>query len=152
MRTETQGRYLQSVLEKAKELPSQTSKAMVTTDKFEHNSYQNALPMISHPRANFEGEDKGALAYDLCSIYPEPYQDQSCPSFLWSQDLSWVRKKSKLDNVENQDLPMVRDGVFVNESLGINEEDGRRIVCANSKVEFGWEQYNSYESLPNSIW
>ena len=159
---EAQGRYLQLVLEKAKDLLNLQPCEVQETTKFDFDSneishYSNT-PLHSMPKLHrMSNEKKQPLAQEFLSVlYPEP--NQPCPtSSIFPQDLSRIGKRSQFENAENTDFSLLSDGILVNEPHFMHgntliDEDARHVtLCANSKTGLDWE-YNAYENLSHSMW
>lgn len=181
MRMEAQGRYFQSVLEKAQGLLTSQSLGLVEATRDEladlasdanahcMSSPLPCLPMLSLPpqagvlstteMLQATNDDKAVIARDLQSMYP--VSEQLSPSFSFSQDSVWIGARSRPDNTEGAHTEpcLLTDDIFVNDATtthgsGLIDDEVRHSLCANSKSELSWEHFsaNAYENMPYLMW
>eukprot|EP00250_Pteridium_aquilinum_P012757 c20922_g1_i2 orf=231-1241(-) len=172
MRMDAQGRYLQLVLENARELLASQSLGLVDTTRDElldlasdaHAHCMNSrLPMLSlppHASSHSTGKDKAAVMQDLRPMYP--VSEHLSPSFSFSHDSAWVETRPRPESVEGTTLNeacSLPDGLFFNDvafthGSELIDDETRNSLCTSSKNDLSWEHLsaNAFESVPYSMW
>ncbi|KAI5066387.1 hypothetical protein GOP47_0019011 [Adiantum capillus-veneris] len=166
MRMDAQGRYLQLVLEKARELLASESFGSMdpTPDELVHLTPEThahcmsaRLPMLSAlPPSHTSGrlDEKVAVLHTVL--------DHLSPSFSFSQDTTWVDTRTTSENQLEcplTDACSLPDGLFFNDvtithGSELVDDEARHSPYASSKNELSWEQLpaKAFDNVHYAMW
>ncbi|MCO5591098.1 hypothetical protein L7F22_045075 [Adiantum nelumboides] len=169
MRMDAQGRYLQLVLEKARELLASESIASIdpASDDLAHltpethaHCMSSRLPMLSAPPSLYM--TSGKLDEKVAVMQVHPGLDHLSPSFSFPQDTTWVDTRPTTEN--QLDCPLtdacpLPDGLFFNDvtlthGSELVDDEARHSPYASSKNELSWEQLpaKAYDNVSYTMW
>lgn len=170
MRMDAQGRYLQLVLEKARELLASQSFGPVDSapDEFAHlmpgthaHCMSSRLPMLSVLPTHTSAHSSGKLDDKVAVMQVHPGLEHPTPTFSFSHDTTWVDTRPTSESLECPltDACSIPDGLFFNDvtithGSELVDDEARHSPYSSSRNELSWEHLpaKAFDNVPYSMW